>query len=83
MVRELREETGLHVTVTRLLGTRPLEVIPDTWVDVVAYECQFPTSVEPHALNPSDEHTRLAFLDPAAVPDDELPQAYRELIALC
>jgi hypothetical protein len=29
-----------------------------------------------------DEHTHLAFLDPTAVPDGELPAPYSDLIAL-
>jgi 8-oxo-dGTP diphosphatase len=82
VVREVREETGLDVTVNRLLGVRPLEVIPGAWVDVVAYECALaPGAATSVTLPASREHTQVAFLDPSNVPDAELPQAYRDLIA--
>jgi 8-oxo-dGTP pyrophosphatase MutT (NUDIX family) len=70
--RELREETGLDVTVDRVLGVRPFEVVPGRWVDVVGYAC---TRAEPARLRPSSEHTSVAFLDPAG-----LPAAYAELV---
>ena len=82
VVREVREETGLHVTVDRLLGTRPLEVLPDAWVDVIAYACSLPAADGGPGLHPSGEHSRVAFLHPASIPTGELPQPYRDLIAL-
>ena len=82
VVREVREETGLDVTVDRLLGVHPLEVLPGAWVDVVAYGCGLVPGAAPAALSASSEHTRVAFLDPSVVPDLELPQVYRDLIAL-
>ena len=79
VVRELREETGLRaVRVDRLLGVRALEVLPGTWVDVVAYRCAAAASL---SLRVSDEHTALAYLDPRALPERQLPAAYRELAA--
>ena len=82
VVREVREETGLHVTVNRLLGTRPLEVLPGAWVNVIAYACSLPATDGGRDLQPSEEHSRVAFVDPTAVPNRELAQPYRELIAL-
>jgi 8-oxo-dGTP diphosphatase len=81
VVREVREEAGLDVTVDRLLGVQPLEVLPRAWVDVVAY-CVLAPGATSGALPASSEHTKVAFLDPSSVPDLELPQAYRDLIAL-
>ncbi len=83
-VREVREETGLDITVDRLIGVEPLEVTPGAWVDIVAYDCVLEAggAAETQTLLASSEHTRVAFLDPCAVPDAELPQAYRHLIAL-
>jgi ADP-ribose pyrophosphatase YjhB (NUDIX family) len=82
VLREVREETGLDVTVDRLLGVRPLEVIPGRWVDVVAYHCTLPPDAENATLQASAEHTGLAFLHPTSLPDTELPRAYKDLIAL-
>ena len=77
-VRELREETGLKVTVDRLLGVRGFEVVPGDWVDVVAYACPARYNDE---VTASDEHTVVAFVDLSAIEDGELPGVYRELIA--
>jgi 8-oxo-dGTP pyrophosphatase MutT (NUDIX family) len=82
LVREVREETGLDVVVNRLLGSTPLEVIPGAWVDVMAYDCSLPGSADPPALHPSHEHTTVALLYPQDIPDAELPQPYRDVIAL-
>ena len=82
VVREVHEETGLDVTVDRRLGVQPLEVLPGTWLDVVAYKCVLPPSATSVALPASSEHTEVAFLDPSNVPGLELPQPYRDLIAL-
>ena len=79
--REICEEIGLQVTVDRLLGACALKVVPDTWVDLVAYECALPVGVSSEAVTPSHEHTAVAFLDPATLSDDELPPAYKWLIA--
>jgi hypothetical protein len=45
-----------------LLDGCAFEVVPDTWVDRVAYECTAWVSPEP--ISPSDEHATVAFLDP-------------------
>jgi 8-oxo-dGTP diphosphatase len=82
VVREVREETGLDVTVDRLLGVHPLEVIPGTWVDVIAYHCLLPANTEHVTLHTSSEHTHLAFLHPTSLPDTALPRPYKDLIAL-
>ncbi|HEY1507954.1 MAG TPA: NUDIX domain-containing protein [Solirubrobacteraceae bacterium] len=78
VARELQEETGLEVTVGQVLGVRGFEVIAEQWVDVVAYTCQAPVN---EMLTASDEHVTVAFVDPRAIADDELPGVYRELIA--
>jgi ADP-ribose pyrophosphatase YjhB (NUDIX family) len=71
--REIREETGLDVAVTRVLGVRAFEVVPGRWVDVVGYACRAPDAPEPR---PSGEHTEVGFVDA------ELPAAYAELLDL-
>ena len=82
MVREVKEETGVDVTVTRLLGARPLEVLPGTVVHIVAYECTMEGSSQAPRPRPSNEHSHVAFLDPTTIPATELPHTYRELIGL-
>jgi 8-oxo-dGTP pyrophosphatase MutT (NUDIX family) len=72
--REILEETGIEVAVERVLGVRTLEVVPDAWVDVVAYRCRVRNA---SALRAGAEHTRVAFVDVAA---GELPDAYAGLI---
>jgi ADP-ribose pyrophosphatase YjhB (NUDIX family) len=81
VTREIREETGVEVTVARLLGACALEVVTDTWVDLVAFECMAPAEVVSESISPSDEHSTVAFLDPGTLSDDELPPAYKRLIA--
>jgi 8-oxo-dGTP diphosphatase len=82
LVREVREETGLDVTVDRLLGVHPFEVTPGAWVDIAAYACLLPVGAASLTLETSREHTEAAFLDPTTLHRAELPQAYRDLIAL-
>ena len=53
---------------------------PDPAV-LVAYKCVLSTARRPLALSPSHEHKSLAFMDPSALPDEELPAAYKQLIA--
>ena len=72
--REILEETGIEVAVDRVLGARALEVVPDAWVDVVAYRCRLSDAP---ALRASAEHTRVAFVVADAV---DLPAAYAELV---
>jgi 8-oxo-dGTP pyrophosphatase MutT (NUDIX family) len=74
--REILEETGLAVGVDGVLGVRALEVVPGTWVDLVAYRCRLPPAAEVRA---SAEHTRVAF---RAADAGGLPAAYGELIEL-
>ena len=64
----------------RMLGERPLEVLPGRWVDVVAFACELLPTAPGDALV-SDEHTAVAFLDVATLSREALPEVYRELIA--
>ena len=81
-IREVREETGLDITVDRLIGVQPLEITPGAWLDVVAYDCVLPADADQMTLNASGEHTQVAFLQPSTLPATELPHVYRDLIAL-
>ena len=78
--REIREETGLAVTLEGLLDACSFEVIPDRWVDLVVYECAA-VGTSSVLIGPSEEHTKVAFLDPGTFSDDELPPVYKRLIA--
>lgn len=69
---------GAQPTVDRALGVRGFEVTAGQWVDVVAYTCQAPVNV---MVTASAEHVTVAFVDPRAIADGELPEVYRELIA--
>jgi ADP-ribose pyrophosphatase YjhB (NUDIX family) len=79
--REIREETGLDVAIERLLDACAFEVVPDRWVDLVVYKCTPPVGVSADSISPSDEHTRVGFLDPGTLSDDELSPVYKRLIA--
>jgi 8-oxo-dGTP pyrophosphatase MutT (NUDIX family) len=81
LARETREETGLEVTVDRLLDACAFEVLPETWVDLVAYACTPSAEGSEDWIRPSDEHTTVAFVDPAMLSDNELPRTYKRLIA--
>jgi ADP-ribose pyrophosphatase YjhB (NUDIX family) len=78
--REIREETGLEATVSRLLNACAFEVVPGTWVDLVAYECGASVGVL-SPISPSEEHSTVAFVDPGTLSDDELPIAYKWLLS--
>ncbi len=78
--RELREETGLEIEVGVALGTEALQVLPGRWVDVVAYTCMARVPGAAPPLTASDEHSRVAWVDPATVAAGELPGVYRRII---
>lgn len=78
LVRELQEETGLRVTPGRLLLAEPFEVVPGVVVFVVAYRA----TASDLTLMVSDEHSALAFLPLTSLTDVELPEVYRQAIAV-
>lgn len=79
VVREVAEETGLHVEVTAPLGVRLLEVVPGRSVLIAAYACAEVGSREPVA---SEEHEELRWQPLAGLEELAMPQPYRDLIAL-
>jgi 8-oxo-dGTP pyrophosphatase MutT (NUDIX family) len=77
LVREVWEETGLAVRIDRPLGTVPFEVAPERWVDLIGYSCTTESTDPAASLVVSDEHVKLAFLDPATPAGDALSVVYR------
>ncbi|RIX28029.1 NUDIX domain-containing protein [Amnibacterium setariae] len=78
VVREVEEETGLHVVVTTLLGARRFEVLPDRYVLVLGYACAL---VEHAPLVVSEEHGALAWHRLDRLDEIALPEVYRDLLA--
>jgi ADP-ribose pyrophosphatase YjhB (NUDIX family) len=78
LVREVREETGLEVSVCDLLTAYPFEVLPGRWVEIVAYGCEPAGDLAPMT---SAEHAQVGFrpLDQLGA---ELPDGYREAVLL-
>ncbi len=77
-LREVREETGLTVEITRLLGvySEPVGRIvtfPDNVVHLV--DILLEAKVISGELQCSDESEELRFFDPAALPSDLVPPA--------
>jgi len=77
VVREIREETSLIVTVGRLLNAWVFEVIPGRRVLVLAYRCTLVS--EPNA-RPSTEHSEVRFVPVAKLDELVLPHGYRAAI---
>ncbi len=64
-----------------VLGARALEVLPGTWIDVVAYECIPLGDSLADRLRPSAEHAAVAFVETSTLEAHELPPVYAHLIA--
>ncbi len=77
IVREVREETGLHVEVERLVGVYSdpkLQVVRYPSGDVVHYvSTVFACRILSGALQTCDETLELRFFAAAELPDDVLP----------
>jgi ADP-ribose pyrophosphatase YjhB (NUDIX family) len=79
LVREVREETGLEVTVREMVAGYPFEVLPGHWVDIVAYGCE-PAGGAPLPVPVSSgEHAQVGFR-PVKQLGRELPDGYREAV---
>lgn len=76
VVRGVREETGLRVTTTALLGVRVWEVAPGRPVLTVGFACRVPAS---STLSLSPAHLAWHALD--RLDELALPAIHRELIA--
>ena len=76
--REMREETGLEVTVRERLLRASFEVLPGRWVDVIAFGCEAGDDAAPQA---SDEHTAVEFRSLDGL-GDALPGVYHEAVRL-
>ncbi|MGA9859662.1 MAG: NUDIX hydrolase, partial [Solirubrobacteraceae bacterium] len=75
--RELREETGLAASADSVIAAYPFEVTSGAWLDIVVHGCHLDASRPPMV---SDEHERVAFLDPEALGAGELPAGYARAI---
>lgn len=77
LVREIAEETGLEIKASDVISASPFEVIPGRCINVVIYGCDVVDDAQPVA---SHEHNRVAFLDPATLTSEALPDVYRRAI---
>lgn len=76
LVREIKEELDLDVTVGALIDTYLFEVIPGKHVFIVTYHSALAGTFNPSI---SDEHSRLGLFRPDALPDN-LPRGYRQSV---
>ena len=79
LVREVREETGLEVTVGGALLDEPWEVVPGRVVRIRAYLASEPGGGAPR---PSGEHVAVRFVSITTLDDVALPSVYRHAIDL-
>ncbi len=82
LVREMREEAGLAVTVGGALGEHLFEVLPQRFVRIVAFACDLTGESE---VTLSHEHQDVHWLPLAELTDGliaghELPTCYRAAI---
>lgn len=77
VVREFAEETGLAVRAGPLLQVAPLEVVPGTFVLIVAYSCHL---IGPPQMRISAEHSALQWFASTELVDLALPDVYRQAI---
>jgi 8-oxo-dGTP pyrophosphatase MutT (NUDIX family) len=77
LVREVREETGLAVSVCQMISEFALEVLPSRWVKIVAFGCTLSDDNTPVR---SDEHEIVAFVDVREIQALPLPDGYRRAI---
>jgi 8-oxo-dGTP pyrophosphatase MutT (NUDIX family) len=76
LCREIREELGLQVDVSRVLDSYLFEVIHDAYVFIVTYGCVLHGDYRPRL---SDEHLRIQTFPINDLPDN-LPLGYRNSI---
>jgi 8-oxo-dGTP pyrophosphatase MutT (NUDIX family) len=75
--REVQEEAGLRVEVGGLVLDAPLEVVPGTFVRIVAFRCRV---VGEAVIAGSDEHRAVRFVPDAELATLRLPSVYRRAI---
>lgn len=80
LIREVQEESGLHVSVGRLVEAFPYEVIDGRWVNVIVYVCEVAAGQAPVA---SDEHDRVILFEPDDVPGAWIASGYQRAIDAC
>ncbi|CAM3421139.1 NUDIX domain-containing protein [Isoptericola cucumis] len=77
VVRELAEETALHVRAGRLLLADTFEVVPGRTVLIVAYECASDGDL---AVTVSEEHQALRWTPLDELDAIALPEIYRRAV---
>lgn len=80
LIREMKEETNLDVTVNRLIDTWVYEVIKDRFVLIVAYQCHFN---QEQVVSMSDEHIEFNWFHYDQFIDLDLDEGYRNAIFKC
>jgi 8-oxo-dGTP pyrophosphatase MutT (NUDIX family) len=78
--RELHEELGCDVAVSKLLLADVLEVIPEKLVLIVAYHCLLPTP--PTEFKLSDEHKEVCLFSISELSQIPIPDVYVRAITV-
>lgn len=77
VVREIREELGLDVTVAGIIDSWTYEVLPGQEVVIVTYGCQLDGHDE---IEISAEHKEVGLFSPDALAGLPMPEGYRRSI---
>jgi mutator protein MutT len=77
VVREIREELAIDVTVAELLDCWLYEVLPGQEVVIVTYGCRYDGD---GAVRRSHEHSAVGLFDPADIDGLPMPEGYRRSI---
>jgi ADP-ribose pyrophosphatase YjhB (NUDIX family) len=80
LIREVQEESGLHISVGRLVEAFPYEVIDGRWVNVIVYVCEMAGGLPPVA---GDEHDCVVLFEARDLPRTRIASGYQHAIDAC
>ncbi|WP_199621303.1 NUDIX hydrolase [Paenibacillus alkalitolerans] len=79
VVRELQEEVGFHVKVSKLINTWLFEVIPGRFVLIITYLCIYDEKQE---IQLSDEHITYGWFEKQQLDSIPISEGYKKSIRM-